>query len=249
MRLERDLGDRLADVTIIADHLRHVEACRQQLRAVSRGGGPDRVARECCRLRKPPRCNPPTGPGLPTAAIRRAGRGSPIVGHDRLDEILVVDRVVGCGMLHRLDSQDCFAPEHRRVPGDANLARPLDVRHPTIEGADELTERSHDAGRCRHSARCLVSHRTHVHSESISVIGGGRCARAHMPITPPVLGAKGCAVPNRRPAGSIPKHDAQERVVDLQAAVVLDEAQLPKPVHEEVHARAGGPHHLCQRFL
>jgi hypothetical protein len=50
-------------------------------------------------------------------------------------------------------------------------------------------------------------------------------------------------------AGSIPHYDTQERVVDLQATVVLDEAQLPKLVHEEVHARAGGPNHLCQRFL
>ena len=203
MRLERDLGDRLADVTVIADHLRPLEPAASNSAPVSRGGGPDRVARECCRLRKTPRCNPPTGPGLPTAAIWRAGRESPIVGHDGLDEVLVVDRVVGCDMLHRLDSQDCVAPEHRRVPGDANLARPLDVRHPTIEGADELTERGHDAGRSRPS-RCRVRHRIHVHSESISVIGGGRCARVHRLMTPPVMGAKGCAVPNRRVSGVNP---------------------------------------------
>jgi hypothetical protein len=153
MLLERDLGDRLADVTIIAEHQRHVKALPPAT--------PRRVACRWTRSRrsrmlsaaKAASMHPSrTGPGLPTAAIRRAGRESPIVGHDRLDEFLVVDGVVGCGMRHRFDSQDCFAPEHRRVPGDANLARPLDVRHPTIEGADELTERSHDAGRCRHSA-------------------------------------------------------------------------------------------------
>jgi hypothetical protein len=48
---------------------------------------------------------------------------------------------------------------------------------------------------------------------------------------------------------SIPQHDAEERIVDLQAPVVLDEAQLPELVHEEVHARARGPNHLGQGLL
>jgi hypothetical protein len=37
--------------------------------------------------------------------------------------------------------------------------------------------------------------------------------------------------------------------VNLQTAVVLDESELPKFVHEEVHARAGGAHDLGQDFL
>ena len=42
---------------------------------------------------------------------------------------------------------------------------------------------------------------------------------------------------NRWSAGLVPQHDAQERVVDPQAAVVVDEPELPKLVHEEVHPR------------
>ena len=45
------------------------------------------------------------------------------------------------------------------------------------------------------------------------------------------------------------QHDAQERSVDLKAAVVLDEAQFPELVHEEIDARARCANHLGQRFL
>ena len=41
------------------------------------------------------------------------------------------------------------------------------------------------------------------------------------------------------PIYSIAEHDAQEGVVDLQAAVVVDEPELPELVHEEIEARAG----------
>ena len=37
--------------------------------------------------------------------------------------------------------------------------------------------------------------------------------------------------------------------MDLNLAVVADEAQLPKPVHEEIDSRAGRAHHLCQSLL
>ena len=36
--------------------------------------------------------------------------------------------------------------------------------------------------------------------------------------------------------GSLVQHDAQEFMVHLEAAVVLDEAELPKLVHEEIDA-------------
>jgi hypothetical protein len=48
---------------------------------------------------------------------------------------------------------------------------------------------------------------------------------------------------------SIPQYDAEERIVDFQAAVVLDEAEFSKLVHEEIHARARRADHLGQRFL
>jgi hypothetical protein len=35
---------------------------------------------------------------------------------------------------------------------------------------------------------------------------------------------------------SLVQHDAQERSIDLNPAVVLDESQLPEFVHEEIHA-------------
>src|SRR4029453_19687267 len=43
--------------------------------------------------------------------------------------------------------------------------------------------------------------------------------------------------------------DAQQGFVDLDAPVVLDEAELPELVHEVVHARARGPHHLGKDLL
>jgi hypothetical protein len=52
-----------------------------------------------------------------------------------------------------------------------------------------------------------------------------------------------------RSAQSVAQDHTQKRVVDLQAAVVLDESELPKLVHEEVHARTRRPHHLGERFL
>ena len=52
--LERDLGDRLTNVTVVVDHLRHVEARCQQLRAVPRGGRTHRVTRERCPRRFQP---------------------------------------------------------------------------------------------------------------------------------------------------------------------------------------------------
>ena len=37
--------------------------------------------------------------------------------------------------------------------------------------------------------------------------------------------------------------------MNTDTSVVLDEAQLAEPVHEEAHARTGGTNHLRQRFL
>src|SRR5690349_11170854 len=41
----------------------------------------------------------------------------------------------------------------------------------------------------------------------------------------------------------------EQRAVDLQTAVVVDESQFPEPVHEEANPRAGGPNHLGQGLL
>jgi hypothetical protein len=45
------------------------------------------------------------------------------------------------------------------------------------------------------------------------------------------------------------KDDIQEGAMNLQAAVVANEAQLPKLVHEETHPGPRRPDHLGQGFL
>jgi hypothetical protein len=50
-------------------------------------------------------------------------------------------------------------------------------------------------------------------------------------------------------AESVAEHDAQERVVNPQCAVVVDEPELPKFVHEEVDARAGRSDHFGEDLL
>ena len=41
----------------------------------------------------------------------------------------------------------------------------------------------------------------------------------------------------------------EQRAVDLQSAVVVDETQFSEPVHEIADSRTSGADHLCQRFL
>jgi hypothetical protein len=45
------------------------------------------------------------------------------------------------------------------------------------------------------------------------------------------------------------QHNIQQRTMDLHVAVVVDKAQLPKFVHENVDPRPSGTHHLGKRFL
>src|SRR6185437_7181351 len=48
---------------------------------------------------------------------------------------------------------------------------------------------------------------------------------------------------------SIVKNNIQKRTVDTQLAVVLDEPQFAKAIHEEAHPGAGGANHLGEGFL
>src|SRR5437879_13393441 len=43
--------------------------------------------------------------------------------------------------------------------------------------------------------------------------------------------------------------DAQQRAVDFDAAVVINEAQSSELVHKETHAGARGADHPCERLL
>jgi len=52
----------------------------------------------------------------------------------------------------------------------------------------------------------------------------------------------------RRPL--VVKHDADKRAVDVHApAVVINEAQVPEPIHKETHSRAGCTDHLGEGLL
>ncbi len=45
------------------------------------------------------------------------------------------------------------------------------------------------------------------------------------------------------------QNDIEQGFVNTDTSVVLDEAQLPKPVHEEADVRPGSSDHLRQRLL
>src|SRR5947209_16391176 len=47
----------------------------------------------------------------------------------------------------------------------------------------------------------------------------------------------------------IPQYDAQQRIVDLEVAVIVDEAQLPELVHEGVYPGPGRADNFRQRLL
>src|SRR5688572_250243 len=50
-------------------------------------------------------------------------------------------------------------------------------------------------------------------------------------------------------ARSVVKHNAQQRRVDLEVAVVFDVAELAEFRHEKVHARPRRPDHFRERLL
>jgi hypothetical protein len=53
----------------------------------------------------------------------------------------------------------------------------------------------------------------------------------------------------RKPGSSIVQNNRQQRIIDFDPAVVLDETEFPEFVHEKIHARTRGPDHFRKRFL
>jgi hypothetical protein len=47
----------------------------------------------------------------------------------------------------------------------------------------------------------------------------------------------------------VEENDIQERTVDLDVTIVVDEAQASKLIHKEAHAAAGRSDHLCEGLL
>ena len=47
----------------------------------------------------------------------------------------------------------------------------------------------------------------------------------------------------------VPQDDVEERIVDFEGVVVLDEPEFPKLVHEETHPGSRRPDHFGQGFL
>jgi len=45
------------------------------------------------------------------------------------------------------------------------------------------------------------------------------------------------------------ENNVEQRAVDLQTAVVMNEPQFPEPVHEKAHSRTRGADHFCQGLL
>ena len=49
--------------------------------------------------------------------------------------------------------------------------------------------------------------------------------------------------------GLLVQDNTKKRAMNLQSPVVVNEAELPKPVHEEIYSRARRTNHLSQRLL
>jgi len=77
---------------------------------------------------------------LTIACLSRSRARTAIVGHDRVDEFLVVRFVVWVLTIQGFDLRHCLTSEHLSVLRDATLTRPVSVRHTTIERADKLAQ-------------------------------------------------------------------------------------------------------------
>ena len=47
----------------------------------------------------------------------------------------------------------------------------------------------------------------------------------------------------------IVQNDIQQRLIDVNPTVVLDEPELTKSIHEKANSGAGSPDHVCQCLL
>ena len=89
------------------------------------------------------------------------------------------------------------------------------------------------------TARGKGGHATGRSSTVRALVAGPECRRSRQAL----------ARVEQPPSLLLVEDDAQQGFVDLDAPVVLDEAELPELVHEVVHARARGPHHVGKDLL
>jgi hypothetical protein len=78
--------------------------------------------------------------------------------------------------------------------------------------------------------------------------GLSKIAHSNRPSQQPEQGAPGplCSPLDVRP---VRQNDIQERAVDSQVAVVVNQAQVSELIHETAHARSRFADHLRERFL
>jgi hypothetical protein len=127
-----------------------------------------------------------------------------------------------------LDSAYGFVAQRGCLACNTRLAQPFDVGHSSIERLYELAWRMYH--------QIVICHRA-----------PRPCTRIATRASLRVIAEPTGSLP--RSTESVAQDHTQKRVVDFQAAVVLDESELPKFVHEEVHARTRRPHHLGERLL
>jgi hypothetical protein len=91
--------------------------------------------------------------------------GTTVVGHDRIDEFLVVRLATQCFNL-----RDSSTSKHLGIPCDAHLTRTLRMWQSPVERPDKLLERGNNAPRHGCVAACFLAHWENVQADRRDVV-------------------------------------------------------------------------------